>query len=87
MRIIYTDIIQMKRLNITIPDEIAKDLVSIPNKSRYIAAALKEKIEKEKKQKLDALLCEGYQATKEEDKTLNEDWEKATLEGWDKTRT
>jgi hypothetical protein len=77
----------MKRLNITLPDEIAKNLVSIPNKSRYIAAALKEKMEKEKKLKLDALLCEGYQATKEEDKTLNEDWENVTLEAWNRTRT
>jgi len=87
MRIIYTDEIQMKRLNITLPDDIVNELDSIPNKSRYIATALKEKMEKEKKQKLDALLCEGYQATKEEDKTLNEDWENVTLEGWDKTRT
>ena len=77
----------MKRLNITLPDEIAKNLVSIPNKSRYIAAALKEKMEKEKKKKLDALLYEGYLATKEEDEALDKDWENVTLEGWNKTRT
>jgi metal-responsive CopG/Arc/MetJ family transcriptional regulator len=87
MRIIYTDKIQMKRLNITLPDDIANELDSITNKSRYISAALKEKMEKEKKQKLDVLLCEGYQTTKEEDEALDKDWEKATLEGWDKTRT
>jgi metal-responsive CopG/Arc/MetJ family transcriptional regulator len=48
MRIIYTAKIQMKRLNITLPDDIVTELDSIPNKSRYIAAALKEKMEKEK---------------------------------------
>lgn len=77
----------MKRLNITLPDDIVNELDSIPNKSRYIAAALKEKMEKEKKQKLDALLCEGYQTTKEEDEALDKEWEKATLESWNKTRT
>lgn len=77
----------MKRLNITLPDDIANELNSIPNKSRFIAAALKEKMEKEKKLKLDALLCEGYQATKEEDKAIDEDWANVTLEAWPKART
>ena len=77
----------MKRLNITLPDDIANELDSIPNKSRFIAAALKEKMEKEKKLRLDALLCEGYQATKEEDKAVDEDWKSVTLEGWPKNRT
>ena len=76
----------MKRLNITLPDDIANELDSIPNKSRFIAAALKEKMEKEKKLRLDALLCEGYQATKEEDKAVDEDWKSVTLEGWPKAR-
>lgn len=38
-------------------------------------------IEREKRQKLDRLLIEGYQATKE-GKTLNDDWEKTTLRDW-----
>lgn len=72
----------MKRLNITLPDELDEELESLPNKSRFIAQALREKLEKEKRQKLDKLLIEGYQATKKEDHTINADWEKATLKDW-----
>lgn len=72
----------MKRLNITLPEELGQDLETIPNKSRFITEALKEKLEREKKKKLDELLIEGYKATKEEDKKLNKEWEKITLEGW-----
>lgn len=72
----------MKRLNITLPETINKEIENIPNKSRFISEALKEKIEKMKKQKLDKLLIEGYKATKEEDRKMNREWEKITLEDW-----
>jgi len=72
----------MKRLNITLPEELVKELEAISNKSHFIALALKEKLEKEKKLKLDELLIDGYKATKEEDRALNKDWEGVTLENW-----
>ena len=72
-----------KRLNITLPEEIADRLSSIPNKSKYIAEALSEKIKREKKEALDALLREGYQATRLEGREINAEWEAATLEHWD----
>jgi len=72
----------MKRLNITLPEELEKELKHIPNKSRFIAEALKEKLERERKKKLDELLIEGYKATKEKDSKLNKEWEKITLERW-----
>lgn len=72
----------MKRLNITLPEEVTQDLETIPNKSRFIADAVKEKLERERKRRLNELLIEGYKATKEEDKKLNEEWEEITLEGW-----
>ena len=72
----------MKRLNITLPEEIVEEIKDVPNKSRFIAEALKEKLEKMKKEKLDRLLIEGYKATKEEDKNVDEEWEKITLESW-----
>jgi len=72
----------MKRLNITIPDEIIEEIEDIPNKSQFIAAALKEKIEMIKKKELDNLLIEGYKATRNEDKKINDDWERVTIEGW-----
>ena len=72
----------MKRLNITLPEDLCEELKTIPNKSRFIAASLKEKLEREKREKLDKLLIEGYIATKEEDQEVNEEWGKISLDGW-----
>jgi len=72
----------MRRLNITLPEEINEQIKSLPNKSRFIAEALKEKLERIEREKLDRLLVEGYKATKEEDKGIDKEWEKITLEGW-----
>jgi metal-responsive CopG/Arc/MetJ family transcriptional regulator len=72
----------MKRLNITLPEEIAQEIKYIPNKSGFISEAVKEKLERINKEKLDKLLIEGYKATRKEDKEINQEWEKITLEGW-----
>lgn len=72
----------MKRLNITLPEKIAQEIQNIPNKSNFIAEAIKEKIEKINRKKLDQLLVEGYKATRKEDKEINQEWKKITLEGW-----
>jgi len=76
------EVMTMKRLNITLPEEIVHEIKSFPNRSRFITEALKEKIERIKKEKIDKLLIEGYKRTKEEDKRIDEEWEKVTLEGW-----
>ncbi len=73
----------MARLNITLPDEIARQLATKRNKSRFIAVALEEKIEREKKKIIESLLLEGYKATSKEDEKLRDNWEKAGIEGWD----
>ena len=73
----------MVRLNITLPDEIAREIASKRNKSRFIAIALKEKIERERKKKIENLLLEGYKAESKEDVKLQADWGKADLEKWD----
>ena len=70
------------RLNITLPDNLEEDLEKIPNKSNYIAEALKEKIKKEKKLNLIRELQEGYKAKRQEDKEINKEWEDITMEGW-----
>ena len=72
----------MKRLNITLPEGIAQEIKDIPNKSGFISEAVKEKLERINKEKLDKLLIEGYKATRKEDKEINQEWEKITLEGW-----
>lgn len=74
----------MKRLDITIPDELSLALEKIPNKSRFIAEAVKEKLETIKKQQLEKLLIKGYKATAKEDVDINQEWENATLEDWSK---
>lgn len=72
-----------KRLNITLPEEVAEVIAPFNNKSKFIAEALMEKIERDKKKQLDSLLVEGYKSQQVSDKKLNEEWEDITLEGWD----
>lgn len=72
----------MKRLDITIPDELSLALEKIPNKSRFITEAVKEKLEQIKKQQLEELLTKGYKTTAKEDIILNREWEQATIEKW-----
>ena len=72
----------MKRLNITLPEEIAQEIKDIPNKSGFISEAVKEKLDRINKEKLDKLLIEGYKATRKEDREINQEWEKITMEGW-----
>ena len=72
----------MKRLNITLLEEIAQKIKDVSNESHFITEAIKEKLERINKEKLDKLLIEGYKITKKEDKKNDEEWEKITLEGW-----
>ena len=73
----------MIRLNITLPDEIAKRLSKEGNKSRLIADALREKFAREKKKELDRLMLEGYKTSCQQDRKLISEWEKISLEKWD----
>ena len=72
----------MIRLNITLPEEIAKKLSKTPNKSRFIAQVLKEKFEQQEKERLKSELKEGYKSLSKEMEEINKEWEKADLEGW-----
>ncbi len=72
----------MKRLNITIPDEVAEELKDKPNKSRYIAQAVKEKLSREKQKRLEEAMAEGYRAAAKEDSEVQSDWQEAELDKW-----
>ena len=72
----------LRRLNITIPESVAKKMDKISNKSRFITEAVEERFKRMEKEKLDKFLVEGYKATKEEDRAVNKEWEKVTLERW-----
>lgn len=72
--------LNMVRLNITMPDDLAKELEKVKNKSSLIAQALREKFQREKRTKLEQSLIEGYQSLAKEDKIVNQEWERITLE-------
>jgi len=72
-----------KRMNITLPEKVAEAIAPFNNKSKFIAEAVIEKIERDKKKELDTILIEGYRLQKKNDKELNDEWEDITLESWD----
>ena len=74
------------RLNITIPEEVARQLDSIVGtrgKSRFIAETLRNRIREIAEQKLQQLLEEGYKARRKESQSIANEFEPADLEGWD----
>ena len=76
----------MVRLNITMPEDLVQQLKHIRNKSKFIAQALREKFQRDKKKELENLLIEGYQKSTEEDKIINKEWEAITLEDVDENQ-
>ncbi len=72
----------MRRLNITLPENLARELDAFSNKSRFIAEAVREKLERIRREKLDKLLVKGYKETCKEDKEVDKEWEEVTLESW-----
>ena len=69
------------RMNITIPKELASLLRDKPNKSAYIAEALKEKLAAEDVARKNSALAQAYrQAALEEEKDLR-DWDSLSGDG------
>ena len=74
------------RLNITIPKDLAESLdhyAGPGKKSRFIALAIRNQIERQEKQALEKALEEGYRATGGESLAISNEFEVADLEGWD----
>ncbi len=71
------------RVNITLPSEIAEMLKDVKNKSGFIAEAIRDRIEREKKAYLIKELAEGYKAGKSEDRQLAEEWDATSGDGID----
>lgn len=74
------------RLNITLPEELAKELDEVAGpgqKSRFIAEALKRRVQEIRNQELRSLLEEGYKARRKEAASISKEFEAADLEGWD----
>lgn len=76
----------MVRMNITIPEDLARQLdqlVDTRKKSRFITETLKERVKKIEEDKLQKILEEGYKRRKEESLSISRDFESIDLEGWD----
>ncbi len=67
----------VKRIGISIPDPVLKDLqafVPARKRSEYIVKALQEKIEEEKKRRLREQMIAGYKANADRDAEMAEEW-------------
>lgn len=76
----------MQRINITLPDDLTKDLRRIiPSRSRskFIAQALSEKLSKKKKnKKFKKEWIKKLKANYEYYKKIGKEWEATEVEGW-----
>jgi metal-responsive CopG/Arc/MetJ family transcriptional regulator len=74
------------RLNITIPKDLAASLdhyAGPRKKSRFIAQAIRNQIERQQKQALGKTLEERDHATAGEGLAISNEFEAVDLEGWD----
>lgn len=74
------------RLNVTLPRDLVNSLnkhAGPRKKSQYIAKALRNQIELDRKQSLENALEEGYRSRRQESQMLGEAFEAVDLEGWD----
>ncbi len=69
------------RLNITLPEDVAKILSGIKNKSAYIADAIKQKKKMEEKEKMKKTLEAAYKESVLEDYETYKEWEDTIRDG------
>ena len=75
----------MSKVNFTIPAEtvaLLNDRIAHRKRSAFVAAAIRERLLQIDDEALGRELREGYQARREEDASINAEWEVATLEKW-----
>ena len=71
----------MKTIEIKVPDEILGFLGAVSKeREKFVLEAIKEKVNREKKNNLKTLLVEGYRATAAEDLKITKEFEAADLE-------
>ena len=76
----------MVRLNITIPENLAhqlNELVGPRKKSGFITETLKQRIEEIQNEQMQRLMEEGYKTRKAESLAITKEFEPCDLEGWD----
>ena len=73
----------MTRINITLPEELVRDLrKTIParKRSQYITSALKEKLDK--KRRVQRELVKSLKANRKLYEEIDKDWDSIETEGW-----
>ncbi len=73
----------MVRMNITLPDDVGKELKRIRNKSGFIAATLRERFILERKHQMAVILDKAYQKAALEDKALVRELDNSAADGID----
>ena len=74
------------KLNITLPKGLvnAVNRMTEPRKrNRFVADAVRQKIELKEKEEMEKLLEQGYRAAAKESLALTKEFESVDLEGWD----
>jgi hypothetical protein len=69
------------RMNITLPEDVAKILSGVRNKSEYIADAIRTKKSLEEKQKMKKRLEAAYRESAAEDYESYKEWEDTLKDG------
>ena len=69
------------RMNITLPEDVAKILSGVRNKSEYIADAIRTKKSLEEKQKMKKRLETAYRESAAEDYESYKEWEDTLKDG------
>ena len=63
------------RLNITLPEDLADRLKNLPNKSSFIAEALREKLGAVDSERMAGKLAEAYRESVRENAKVTEEWD------------
>lgn len=72
----------MQTLQISLPDDLASALLPLNDEqNHFIAEAVREKLARQKRAALEAILIEGYQATRSEDRIIAEDFNATVGDG------
>ena len=71
----------MVRMNIMMPESLAEYLKTVPNKSRFIAESLDERIRRERSRQLRADLAQAYTQSADEDRAVDRAWSGTMSDG------
>ncbi len=71
----------MVRINITVSDDVGKELKRIKNKSQFISQTLRERFMAERKKETERLLEEAYKKAAKEDAHLAKDLDAVSGDG------